>query len=80
MTLKTRLNKIEGMSGTPAAHAPNCIYLCALTKCDGEPDPQVALLIGGDFQDQVSRLPDETLEEFVSRVEAITASQKDLNE
>lgn len=75
MTLRTRLKKIEAEAAPGLAERPSCIFLCALTDdAEAASDPRVALLMRGKLGEEVSRLPGESAETFVDRVEKLLKS------
>ncbi len=71
MTIKRRLVKIEKATDGGGVPLVDCIYLCALTARDTPSDPRIAILMGSELNDNVSRLPDESAPNFVARVESI---------
>jgi len=72
MTLKTRLARIEGSNLPSGAMRPDAIIVCALSADPDQPStPGFAYLVKKGFNDQVSALPGETLEEFQVRLDAL---------
>lgn len=76
MSLKTRVEKMEGISGRKRGIEPSAIYLCELqsdeeqTKEGGE--PRLAYILKGPKAGgQLPRNEDETRDEFKSRVERV---------
>lgn len=76
MSLKSRVEKIEGKSGGKRGIEPSAIYLCELqsddeaTKEGGE--PRLAYIMKGPKAGgQLSRNQDETRDEFKARVERV---------
>jgi len=71
MTLRKRIDRLEGKRGT-AALGPSVIFLCSGETCE----PLAAMLMGGG---NLTREDSETAEAFTARAEALSNAQRVYN-
>ncbi|WP_170387003.1 hypothetical protein [Ruegeria atlantica] len=76
MSLKSRVEKIEGKSGEKRGIELSAAYVCELQSVDEETkeggEPRLAYIMKGPKAgSQLSRNEDETQEEFKARVERV---------
>lgn len=71
--ISMRLAKLEKRLLKKAGTSPDAIIICSFAGGDAEPDPGFAWLIGMPRgANEVVRDDEETAEDFLARVEAIT--------